>query len=79
MRAIHRALIEAIVYIETSEGTDDQEDNDVSALESIFAELNRAEPDEIEALLMTVRQELGEAASPARREALLAITESLAD
>ena len=79
MRAIHRALIEAIVYIETSEGTDDQEDDDVSALESIFAELNRAEPDEIEALLMTVRQELEEAASPARREALLSITESLAD
>jgi hypothetical protein len=79
MGAIHKALIEAIVYIETSEGTDDQEDDDVRALESVFYELSRAEPDEIEAFIASARAELAVPISIARQESLQNIIESLSD
>lgn len=79
MSALHKALIEAIVYLAVAEGSDDREDDDVRALESIIAELGRATPDELDCLLAAVRAELEATQSPARVDALEAIIDSLAD
>lgn len=77
MGSIHRALIEAIVHIATVEGSDDQEDDDVRTLESIFAELAQATPTEMDQLLAAVRAELEQTQNPARVDALEGIIDSL--
>jgi hypothetical protein len=79
MSAIHKALIEAIVYLAVVEGSDDREDDDVRALESVFAELGRATPSELQSLFAAVRAELEETQNPARIDALESIIESLSE
>lgn len=79
MTAINKALIEAIVYLAVAEGSDDREDDDVRALETVFAELGRATPAELESLFAAVRAELEETQNPARIDALEPIIESLSE
>ena len=79
MSALHKALIEAIVYLAIVGGSDDREDDDVRVLESVFSELGQATPAEVEALLDVVRTTLQETQNPARIEALEAIIESLSE
>ena len=79
MKAIHRALIEAIVYLVVTEGTDDRQDDDLKALESVFAELGQATSVEVEELLATVGAELEKAEDPTRIDALEAIIEFLSE
>ena len=79
MSAIHKALIESIVYLAVVEGSDDREDDDVRALETVFAELGRSTADELESLFAAVRAELEEAQNPARIDALESIIESLSE
>jgi hypothetical protein len=79
MSAIHKALIESIVYLAVVEASDDREDDDVRALETVFAELGRSTPDELESLIAAVRAELEEAKNPARIDALESIIESLSE
>ena len=79
MVAIHRALIEALVYIATVEGADDQEDDDVRVLESIFAELAQATPAEVEQFLAVVKAKLEATQNPARIGALQGIIDSLSE
>jgi hypothetical protein len=79
MSAIHKALIEAIIYLAVVEGSDDREDGDVRALESVFAELGRATHTELETLFSAVRAEIEETQDPARIDALEAIIESLSE
>ena len=79
MSALHKALIEAIAYIATVEGSDDREDDDVRVLETVFAELGQATPTELEGLLAAVRAELELTQNPTRIDALEGIIESLSD
>ncbi|MBB5353951.1 phage major head subunit gpT-like protein [Haloferula luteola] len=79
MSAIHKALIEAIVYLVVAEGSDDRKDDDVRALESVFAELGRATSNELDCLFAAVRAELKETQNPARVDALESIIDSLSD
>ena len=79
MSALHKALIEAIVYLAVVEGSDDREDSDVRALESVLAELSHATPTELEGLLVAVRAELGHTQNPARIDALESIIDSLSE
>ena len=79
MSALHKALIEAIVYLAVVGGSDDREGDDVRVLESMFAELSRATPTELERLFGAVRAELEESQNPARIDALQGIIDSLSD
>lgn len=77
MSALHKALIEAIVYLAVVEGSDDREDDDIRVLESVFAELSHATPTELEGLLAAVGAELEQTQNPARIDALQGIIECL--
>lgn len=79
MGSIHKALIEAIVYIESKEGTDDEEDDDVRALEEIMAELQQAEPSALRAFLATVESLYSKADDPGRKQCLQAILDTLSE
>ncbi len=79
MSALHKALIEAIVYLAVVEGSDDREDDDIRVLESVFAELSHATPTELEGLLAAVRAELEQTQNPARIDALESIVDSLSE
>lgn len=79
MSAIHKALIEAIVYLAVVEGSDDREDDDVRVLESVISELSTATPTELEGLFAAVRAELEKTQDPARIDALGAIIDSLTE
>lgn len=79
MESIHKALIEAIVYIESKEGTDDQEDDDVRVLEEIMAELQQAEPSALRAFLASVETLCSEAEDPSRKQCLQAILDTLSE
>ena len=79
MSALHKALIEAFVYLAIVEGSDDREDDDIRGLESVFAELRHATPAELEGLLAAVRAELEQPQNPARIEALEGIIDSLSE
>ncbi len=79
MSAIHKALIEAIVYIAVVEGSDDREDDDVRVLESVIAELTQATPTELKGLLAAVRAELKQTQNPGRVDALESIVDALSE
>jgi len=73
VNAISKALIEAIVYLVVAEGSDDRQDDDLKALERVFAELGQATTTEVEDLLKIVRAELEATGDPTRIDALEAI------
>lgn len=75
MSATPKALIEAIVFLALVEGSDDREDEDVRALESVFAQLGRATPNELECLFAAVRAALEQTQNPSRIHALESIIE----
>lgn len=79
MNAISKALIEAIVYLVVAEGSDDRQDDDLKALEWVFAELGQATTAEVEDLLELVRAELEESGDPTRIDALEAIIDFLSE
>jgi hypothetical protein len=79
MIALHKALIEAIVYLAVVEDSDDREDDDVRVLEVIFAELSQATPTELDGLLAAVREELEQTQNPARIDALNGMIDSLSE
>jgi len=77
MIALHKALIEAIVYIATAEGSDDREDDDIRALESVLAELRQATPNVLESFLAAVKEETEQTGNQERIDALDGIIETL--
>ena len=79
MSALHKALIEAIVYLAGIESSDDREDNDAQVLESVFAKLSQGTPSELESLLEEVRAELEQAQNPERIDALEGIIDLLSE
>ena len=79
MSAIHKALIEAIVYLAVAESSDVQEDDDVRTLEWLFAELGHATPNELEGLFAAVRIELEETQNPVRINTLESIIVALSE
>ena len=79
MKPLHRALIEAVVYISTAEGSDGREDDEVRILESIFAGLNDLELGERDELVADVRSLLAETTDPEKRDELQAIIDSLSE
>ena len=77
MIAIYKALIEAIVYIATAEGSDDREDDDIRVLENVFAELRQAEPTDLVGFLATVKEKTEHTGDQERIDALDAIIDTL--
>ena len=78
MDSIHRARIEAILYIAIRHVPDEIEDDDVKVLESIHAELTSGADAEIAKLIALARAMRDESESIPRRQALDGLIENLA-
>ena len=78
MSALHKALIEAIVYLAVAEGSDDREDDDIRVLGQCLPTQPR-NTTELEGLLAAVRAELEQTQNPARIDALESIIDSLSE
>lgn len=77
MSALHKAIIEAIVYLATTQGSDAREDDDIRAIESIIAELSKATWTDLNDFVTSVRSELEQCQNPAKIDALESLIESL--
>ena len=77
MESIYRALIESILYIATRDVPDDIEDDDVRALETIYAELQSADEAELSRFAETARQMKEAVDDPGTKQALDELIENL--
>ncbi len=79
MNPIHKALIEAIVHLATTEGSDGCEDDDIRAIEVIISEIRNANPEEQNKFISAINAELSESQDPGRIDALESLVEALTD